>query len=177
MDHIWEVNVFLILGEALLSFLILQWGAGWISSAAEPDASVFDDHRYFQTFFFCQSWLVCEEVQFLKGWPRRPRPPSTKPKGLALAKLIQSGQLIAFVGPTETLNIEQPFYLMRQNFTAASIKLCLPSVLWQQRVNFLKVSSIPLPSSTRTFKTSQAQAFSLYVTWGKCWKTRMTGKK
>lgn len=70
----------------------------------------------------------------------KPRPPNADKKALALAERTEFGPLIASAGPTETLNIEQLFYLMRQNFMAASIQLCQPSVLWQQSLNFFFLS-------------------------------------
>lgn len=84
-----------------------------------------------------------QKSRFLQGpawplYPGQPRPPNTDKKAFALAEQTGFGPLVAFVSPTETLNIEQLFYLMRQNFMAASIKLCQPSVLWQQSLNFLK---------------------------------------
>lgn len=46
---------------------------------------------------------------------------------------------------------------------AASIKLCQPSVLWQQRLNFLKFhppSFFFFPSDTQTVKMNRTRAFS-----------------
>lgn len=75
------------------------------------------------------------EIQDFEGpaWPLysfQPHPPHTNKRALAPVEPTRFGPLIAFVSPAETLNIEQLFYLMRQNFMAASIKLCQPSVLW-----------------------------------------------
>lgn len=83
------------------------------------------------------------KIQVLEGrpgpcTPANPTHRKQTKKAVALAERTKFGPLVAFVSPTETLNIEQLFYLMRQNFMAASIKLCQPSVLWQQRLNFLK---------------------------------------
>lgn len=84
-----------------------------------------------------------KKIQVLEGrpgpcTPANPTHRKQTKKTVTLAERTKFGPLVAFVSPTETLNIEQLFYLMRQNFMAASIKLCQPSVLWQQRLNFLK---------------------------------------
>lgn len=99
-------------------------------------------------------------------YPGQPHPADTNKRALALAERTDFGPLVASVSPTETLNIEQLFYLMRQNFMAASIKLCQPSVLWQQRPEFFKVFFTHFfffpPSDTQTVKMNRTRFFFFF---------------
>lgn len=88
---------------------------------------------------------------------------NTDKKALALAERTEFGPLIAFVSPTEALNIEQLFYLMRQNFMAASIKLSAFCSLATKPEFFLKFHSnffFFFPSDTQTVKMNRTRAFS-----------------